>query len=246
MNFLTDNPALYELQFPDHDHVAGRFVDEMVTRFRGGRSVLDIGCGTGRDLGYLSRIGYEATGIDVSEAMLAHAREHHPRAEFARADMRDFDLGRRFDAITCLDSALLYCHTNEDLTAFLERCRAHLCPDGLLIAEMRNGAYFLSNGVPEPFTRSVQEYLSRTTLWIDHAAQLLRRNRVWTRPDGSEPLVQESAWRLLFPQELAFFLAQAGFEVLALFDRPGPRADPHDGPLLSGDRLHVVARIKGN
>ncbi|MEO3782983.1 class I SAM-dependent methyltransferase [Actinocorallia sp. B10E7] len=249
MNFLTDNPALYEAQFPDPEHAAARFVDGLVRRFGAERSVLDVGCGTGRDAGYLTGLGYEAAGIDVSGPMLEYARRRHPGVAFTRADMRDFRLGARFGVVTCLDSALLYCHTNDDLVAFLERCRAHLRPGGLLIAEMRNGAYFLSNPVPEPFTRTVVHdgvpHTSHTTLWIDHEAQLLRRRRRWTRP-GGEPLDQRSAWRLLFPRELEFLLASCGLEVLALFDGPGPRAEPHSGPPLSGDRLHVVARIKGN
>lgn len=245
MNFLTDNPALYEAQFPDSDHTAARFVDELVRRFTTGRALLDVGCGTGRDAGHLATLGYEAVGIDVSDAMLAHGRTKHPKVEFVHADMRHFALGRRFDTITCLDSAMLYCHTNADLAAFLRRCREHLRPGGLLIAEMRNGAYFLTHPVPAPFTRTVTHegvvYTSRTELWLDQAAQLLRRRRTWTWPGG--PLEQHSAWRLLFPQELTYFLAVAGFEVLDLFDQPGPRAEPHGGPPLSSDRLHVVARL---
>jgi SAM-dependent methyltransferase len=186
--------------------------------------------------------------------MLAHVRKHHPEVGVTLADMRSFDLGRTFDVITCLDSAMLYCHTNADLDAFLTRCRAHLRPGGLFVAEMRNGAFFLGNtelldGVR---TRSVTwrgtEYTSHTELWIDHAAQLLRRRRTWEW--GAEPLVQRSAWRLLFPQELRHLLDLAGFEVLALFDSPGPRTDqPWSAnatlsTALSGDRLHVVARLR--
>jgi SAM-dependent methyltransferase len=254
-NLLTDNPALYEQQFPDPEHVAARFARDLVTRFGGGRDLLDIGCGTGRDAGYLARDGYRVTGLDSSERMVDHAREHHPDAEFVLGDMRSFALGRRFDVLTCLDSALLYNHTNADLAAFLDRCRAHLVPGGLLIAEMRNGAFFLGStelldGVR---TRTVTwqdvPYTSHTELWIDHADQLLRRRRAWEWPGQDEPLVQHSAWRLLFPQELRHLLDLAGFEVLALFDRPGPRTDEPwtpdadlTGP-LSGDRLHLVARL---
>jgi SAM-dependent methyltransferase len=255
-NLLTDNPALYEHQFPDPEHVAARFVHDVVTRFGGGRDLLDVGSGTGRDAGFLARKGYRATGLDSSERMVEHARAHHPQAEFVSGDMRSFALGRRFDVITCLDSALLYCHTNADLDSFLRRCCEHLVPGGLLIAEMRNGAFFLGSTelVDGVRTRSVTwqdvPYTSHTTLWIDHAAQLLRRRREWEWPGRAEPLVQHSAWRLLFPQELRHLLDLAGFEVLALFDQPGPRtdepwtADAEPTGALSGDRLHVVARLR--
>ena len=39
------------------------------------RRILDIGCGTGRHAIELSRRGYSVTGVDLSEAQLARARE---------------------------------------------------------------------------------------------------------------------------------------------------------------------------
>lgn len=267
-NFLTDNPEIYEAWFPDPHHTAAAFVDDLVTRFAGSQGtserriplksdnprpdLLDVGSGTGRDARFWVRNGYRVTGIDNSAEMVAHAQEHCPEAEFVVGDMRDFSLGREFDVVTCLDSALLYCHRNEELISFLQRSHAHLRPGGLLVAEARNGAFFLGNtelldeAKERELTYDGATYRSRTRLWIDHAAQLLRRERVWQH-DGAE-LVQRSAWRLLFPQELRHFAATCGFEVLALFDEPGPRtdtpwhADSELSERMSGDRLHLVAR----
>lgn len=121
---------------------------------------------------------------------------------------------------------------------------------------MRNGAFFLGNTelLDGPRTAHVTwrgvTYTSDTTLYVDHGAQLLRRRRHWTADDGSPPVEQHSAWRLLFPQELRHFLTTAGFEVLALYDGPGPRTEPpwSEGdpphPTVSSDRLHLMARLK--
>ncbi|MDH2388442.1 class I SAM-dependent methyltransferase [Streptomyces sp. HNM0663] len=255
-NLLTDHPELYEERFPDPDRLAARWAEDTLRRHGAGPRVLDIGCGTGRDAAWLHHhAGRRVTGIDTAEAMLAHARCAHPGPDYHRADMRDFDLKAAFDAVVCLDSALLYCHTNDDLTAFLDRCRAHLTPGGLLIAEMRNGAFFLGNTelLGGPRTASFgwrgTTHTSHTTLWIDHGAQLLRRRRAWSADDGTPPQEQHSAWRLLFPQELRYFLTTAGFEVLDLYDHPGPRTEPPwregDSPhgTTSSDRLHLVARL---
>ncbi|MFI1581467.1 class I SAM-dependent methyltransferase [Embleya sp. NPDC020630] len=257
-NLLTDTPELYERRFPDPGRLAARWTDATLRRHGGGPRVLDVGCGTGRDAAWLhAHAAREVVGIDTSAAMVRHARTHHPGPDYRLADMRDFDLGRVFDAVVCLDSALLYCHENAELAAFLDRCREHLVPGGLFVAELRNGAYFLqgaegSRPETEPRTDTVVRagvtYTSRTTLWVDHGAQLLRRRREWTSDDGAPARVQLSAWRLLFPRELDYFLDVAGFDVLDLYDRPGPRTDPPwvDGapPAATGhgDRLHVVAR----
>ncbi|MEU6083088.1 class I SAM-dependent methyltransferase [Streptomyces sp. NPDC047108] len=256
-NLLTDHPELYEAQFPDPDRRAGRWAEHVLRRHGAGARVLDAGCGTGRDIAYLHAQGRDTVAIDVSETMLAYARTHHPGPEYHRADLRGFDLGRTVDAVLCLDSSLLYCHTNDELAGFLGSCRRHLAEGGLLVAEFRNGAYFLgaTDGLGVPRTRSVTwqgvAHTSTTTLHIDRAAQLLRRRRVWTTT-GTErhPVEQHSAWRLLFPQELRHLLAHAGFEVLELHDGPGPRTEPPWRPGAhepvggaDGDRLHLVARL---
>ncbi|WP_260459951.1 bifunctional 2-polyprenyl-6-hydroxyphenol methylase/3-demethylubiquinol 3-O-methyltransferase UbiG [Streptomyces sp. WAC04114] len=255
-NLLTDNPGLYEARFPDPDRLAGRWTEDCLQRHSAGPRVLDMGCGTGRDAAHLHSAGRTVTGADLSETMLAHARNHHRGPGYVRADLHDFDLGQGvFDAVVCLDSALLYCHTNDQLDGFLASCRHALTPGGLLVAEMRNGAYFLGRtdllDTPRvnAFTWQGTAYRSTTTLTVDRTAQLLRRRRVWSADDGSEPVEQRSAWRLLFPQELRHLLSEHGFEVLELHDGPGPRTEPpwHEG-LLPGetadaDRLHVVARL---
>ncbi|MGY5136635.1 class I SAM-dependent DNA methyltransferase [Streptomyces nigrescens] len=255
-NLLTDNPELYEARFPDTERLAGRWAEDCLRRHGAGHRVLDLGCGTGRDAAHLHGAGRTVVGADLSAAMLAHARTQHPGPEYVQADLRDFDLRQGpFDAVVCLDSALLYCHTNAELDGFLASCRRGLTPGGLLVAEMRNGAFFLGRTelldapAVNDFTWRGTAYTSTTTLYIDRAAQLLRRTRIWTTDDGSPPHEQPSAWRLLFPQELRHALAAHGFEVLDLHDGPGPRTAPawHEGAepgeSADGDRLHLVARL---
>ncbi|MFG2193990.1 class I SAM-dependent DNA methyltransferase [Streptomyces sp. NPDC048639] len=256
-NLLTDHPELYEAQFPDPDRIAGRWAEHVLRRHGAGDRVLDAGCGTGRDIAYLQAQGRDTLGIDMAGTMLTYARAHHPGPEYHRADLRGFELDRTVDAVLCLDSSLLYCHSNEELAGFLGSCRRHLAPGGLLVAELRNGAYFLGagEGLGVPHTRTLTwqgvTHTSTTTLHIDRAAQLLRRRRVWTTGEsGRSPVEQHSAWRLLFPQELRHLLAHAGFDVLELHDGPGPRTDPPWRPgapepagCADGDRLHLVARL---
>ncbi|WP_405359372.1 class I SAM-dependent methyltransferase [Kitasatospora sp. NBC_00085] len=255
-NLLTDTPELYELRFPDPGFTAARWAESVLRAYGAGADLLDLGCGTGRDAAWLHRAaGRTVTGLDSSEAMIEHARARHPGPAYHVGDMRTFRLPGRFDAVLCLDSALLYCHTNDDLDALCGRLRHHLRAGGLLVAEMRNGAFFLGRTelLDTPRTDTVirdgTTFTSRTTLRIDHPAQLLCRTRTWTSDDGAPAVTQHSAWRLLFPQELRYLLAANGFTVLALYDRPGPRTDPcwADGApaadTADDDRLHVVARL---
>jgi len=93
------------------------------------RSVLEPGCGSGRMLEALARRGLEAVGLDLSEGMVAYARgrleESGVAAEVVRADMTDFELGRRFDGAVAPVSTLGLL-SPEGLASHLEAMARHL------------------------------------------------------------------------------------------------------------------------
>jgi len=61
---------------------------ERYFRSDGGR-VLDVGCGVGRVSHLLHERGYEITGIDISEPLVAKARSLFPDIDFRVEDVRD-------------------------------------------------------------------------------------------------------------------------------------------------------------
>lgn len=98
------------------------------------RTMLEIGCGTGGHLAYF-RDSFSVTGIDLSAAMLAVAREKLPDVPLYQADMRTLELSTRFDVVTCLFSSIAYVRSCAELNATVARLAAHLNPAGLLIIE---------------------------------------------------------------------------------------------------------------
>lgn len=82
-----------------------RLLSESATE---GCRVLDLGCGTGHNLGRLQRLGvpFESyRGVDLTEAMLDIAEEHYreePRATFTRSDLHDLaQAADRFELVLC-------------------------------------------------------------------------------------------------------------------------------------------------
>ena len=67
------------------------------------RSLLDVACGTGKHLEHLQH-HYRVAGVDISPAMLDVARRRLPGVPLHVGDMVDFELGRTFDVVTCLES----------------------------------------------------------------------------------------------------------------------------------------------
>jgi len=98
------------------------------------RTLLDVACGTGEHLSQL-RQWYEVEGADISPAMLDVARKRLPGVSLHLADMRRLDLGRQFDAVTCLFSSIGYITDPSELTSTVERLAAHVGPGGVLILD---------------------------------------------------------------------------------------------------------------
>jgi SAM-dependent methyltransferase len=99
----------------------------------GGR-LLDVACGTGAHLAHLRR-NFEVEGLDLSPLMLEAARGKLPGVAFHEADMTDFELGRRFDVVTCLFSSIGYAVTEDALFRAVGCMARHLAPDGVLAIE---------------------------------------------------------------------------------------------------------------
>ncbi len=108
---------------------------ESVARANGvrGRRLLDVACGTGKSCEPLLARGYDVTACDLSPDMVEVARERLGLGEdrVFCADMRALPSLGRFDLITCLDDAINYLLTDQDLTAAFQSVAAALRPGGL-------------------------------------------------------------------------------------------------------------------
>ena len=98
------------------------------------RDLLDMACGTGLHDQYLKDY-YYVEGADLSPSQLAIARRRCPDLMFHEADMTNFDLGRSYDAVTCLFSAIGQVITEESLRAAVRAMAAHVRPGGLVVIE---------------------------------------------------------------------------------------------------------------
>ena len=99
-----------------------------------GNTLLDVACGTGTHAGLLKE-HYKVEGTDLNAGMLRVARKNHPGIRFTRSDMRNFDLGRKFDVVTSLFSAVGYMKTNAELQKAIKSMSRHLLSGGVLLVE---------------------------------------------------------------------------------------------------------------
>jgi len=75
----SERAAAYaRLEFPGTYYLAFRDLPEIIRRHVSSGAAIDFGCGTGRSTRFLSKLGFDVVGIDISEAMIAHARSQDP------------------------------------------------------------------------------------------------------------------------------------------------------------------------
>jgi hypothetical protein len=74
-------------------------------------------------------------GLDLDPGLLRVARRKYPSGRFFEADMTDFELGQRYDAILCLFSSIGYLVTLERVTRAFVCFRQHLAPEGVVLVE---------------------------------------------------------------------------------------------------------------
>jgi len=143
--------AIFSAKGKNWEKESGEF-SSLVKRYKrsAGNTLLSIACGTGGHEQYLRR-EFAITGLDIDAEMLEIARQRLPEIEFHCASMMDFDLGKKFDVVMCLFSAIGYANTAEKLRQALRTMSNHLVPGGILVVEpwlapgeFRPGAVFAS------------------------------------------------------------------------------------------------------
>jgi SAM-dependent methyltransferase len=191
------------------------------------RTVLDLGCGTGRHDHLLARMGYEVSGVDRSGEMLAVANAQPSTEEtpvppvFHLGDIRSVRLDRTFDAVISLFHVMSYLTSNEDLAAAFATVRAHLKPGGLFIFDCWYGPAVLTTR-PEvrvkrledgeiAVTRIAEPLMLENDNLIEVQYQVLVRDK---RTAEVQELDESHRMRYLFRPELDLLLGGAGLSLV--------------------------------
>jgi ubiquinone/menaquinone biosynthesis C-methylase UbiE len=99
-------------------------------------SILDVGCGTGEHARLLAtQHGFSVDGIDINPEFLRLARAKHPTGRFFTADMIDFNIGDRYDAVICMFSSIGYVRTLPALERAFRSFARHVTQTGVVLVE---------------------------------------------------------------------------------------------------------------
>lgn len=160
------------------------FLEAFVRKLRSGASVLDIGCGSGRDLLWLKQQGFSPTGFERSGGLAELARRHSG-CRVMEGDFETFDfLPFSFDAILASGSLVHVPHHR--LTDVLKNIQQALAPGGLFYLSLKQGDDTRTDAFGRTFyywqdsaIRCIVEAISANILFFSISPSVLNSKDRW-------------------------------------------------------------------
>lgn len=184
------------------------------------RQLLDVACGTGRHLEFL-RNYFQVAGMDMSGDMLSQARKRLPGVPFYLGDLADFNLGLKFNVVTCLFSSIGYLKTLDRVERAVRCMTNHLKPGGMLVVEPWLTPEAWKPGTVHALLVEEPELkIARiSTSMQDGKLSYFDMHYLVGTPQGTEHLVERHEMGLFETQELLEIFTAAG--LVASFDPQG-------------------------
>ena len=247
---LYDHPNYYEIGFSYRDIPAETdFIEEAIRRYSQipVRSILELASGTGPHLEQLCRRGYQYTGIDLNEQMIAFVQKkissHGLTACVLREDMIDFALQEQADcAVVFLGS--FYITTDAELTSHLASVARALRTGGLYILDAAV-SYFPEDIRTQTWSESengVTVTVTYTPRWVDRDHGLLKSTITLRVHDPSSTTrdIKHSELRKIysFKQFLQIIHGMSSWQYVGSFSDFNIEAGPWD----QGRNITIIRR----
>lgn len=194
------------------------------------RRILDVAAGTGEHARLLvQQHGFEVDALDLDPAFVAIARRKLPTSQVFEGDMISFELGKRYDVILCLFSAIGYVRTLANVVRTLRCFRDHLVPGGMALVEPWFEPEALEAGRVVAVTAEAAgvTVCRMSHLEIDGDVSRVRFEYLIGRPEGIERAAEVHELGMFTAGQLSACFREAG--LVPGFQSPG----------LSGRGLHI-------
>ncbi len=229
---VFDNYAhYYDLLYRDKDYRGETdYICGLLEEFApGAKSILDLGCGTGRHAVSLAERGFDVLGVDLSKKMIAKAGERKTqlssqvsqKVNFEVADIRNLNLKRKFDAATALFHVLSYQTTNEDIKAVFSTVKAYLKAGGVFIFDFWYGPAVLTQRpevrekLLEDEVIQVQRSAKPEMFCNDNCVEVNYDLTIRDKSTGQIEKIEEChRMRYLFLPEICHFLQEVEMELV--------------------------------
>jgi len=192
------------------------FIEEEIRRDKSVK-IIDIGCGTGRHAIELARRGYTITGIDLSAAQLARAREkalaEGVTVDFQRQDARALPFKGEFDvALMLCEGGFSLMETDEMNFDILKSATKALKDKGKFIFTALNGLFPLFHSVNEFYKSQAKAGNSECKGCSFDVMTFRDHNTVVFEDDAGNKKELQCNERYYVPSEITWLLKTLGYK----------------------------------
>jgi len=184
---------------------------------------LDLGCGTGVLCEALQDAGIRAPGMDLSEGMIAVARERRPEIRYEVADMVTYRPEERFDLVTCTGDALNHIIDLSDIDTIFTNVYAYLNPGGYFIFDILNEKEVAPG---EPIDLDFSETIKAQFLMSIRENETVEL-KVTVFENGKQKFEEIITEKVHAPEKICALLKKNGLTVLQCADQLLPGGDTH-------------------
>jgi len=107
------------------------------------KHLLELGSGTGNLAAYFIKNGFEYSGLDYSQDMIAIAKTKLPKGTFLEGDMRNFTVTKPVEAILMAGRTISYLLKNEDVQACFTSVHNNLQEKGIFCFDFIDANRFI-------------------------------------------------------------------------------------------------------
>jgi len=244
--YYFNHPEVWDAIRTETARKETRFLIKLFRRTGNIKTILDVGCGTGRHLEILVKNGFNGIGIDANKKLIMYARKLFPHINFIVADMKNIKLQSKFDAIICLCGVLHYSETNNEIKYIINSFYRLLNPGGVLVLDNINAIGFINRfKFKKHLTTKKPFNLFGLRCDVEHniieQKQILKEIRtISDLKTGTIVQKDQTKFRLFFPEELSLYLENSGFKNIKHFNG----FNFSNGDMLKSFRMVTVAYKK--
>ena len=184
------------------------------------KTILDVGCGTGRHAVELAKRGYRVVGIDLSDSQLSKAREKARaagvEATFLKKDARHFTFDAPFDLVIMLcEGAFSLMETDEMNFRILQNAEKALKAGGTFIFTTLSALYPLYHSVKDFINENSEEVQSEGNTF--DLMQFRDFSTITITDDSGNEKTLECNERYYAPSEITWLLKSLNFKKIDIY-----------------------------
>ena len=193
---------------------AERFLKNLITflNINKNHTILDLACGKGRHSIFLNSLGYDVTGVDLSEQSIKKASQSsNDRLKFMIHDMR-YPIESNYDVILNMFTSFGYFDSIDDNFNVLKTIKNSLNKDGIGVIDFMNSNYIINHLVPQ------------NNVEIDGIQFDIKRNfkdgiitKIITVTDGDQTTKYEERVRAFNQQDFFSMISEANLRFVKCF-----------------------------